>query len=66
MAIRKWSERGEKSKMFLLSSFFSLSIHFPNIHHKEENADRGEKKKTLIKSFLAEVIQFAIQTGKCL
>lgn len=25
-----------------------------------------KKKKNLIKSFLAEVIQFAIQTGKCL
>jgi len=31
--------------MFLLSPFLSLSIHFANIHHKEENADRGKKKK---------------------
>lgn len=64
MATRKWSERVEKSKMFLLSVHF-----FP--HHlfifqtfnikKKMLIEEGKSLQNLIKSFLPEVIQFAIQ-----
>lgn len=69
MATRKWSEKVEKKVKcsFCLSIFSHYLFIFQTSNIKKEMLiEEGKNLQNLIKNLLQEVIQFAIQTGKCL